>query len=82
MWKQADRLLLATGRQGGWWIWSLVLAALLVASAEILLPTALGRTLDALPGGGPRGTWAVAACATLIAVMVAGKVIGDIATDE
>ncbi|HZE00442.1 MAG TPA: ABC transporter ATP-binding protein [Pseudonocardiaceae bacterium] len=81
MWKQADRLLLTTGRQGGWWIWALALAALLGAGAEILLPTALGRALDALPGGG-NITWAVVTCATLIAVMVAGKVIGDIATGQ
>ena len=81
MWKQADRLLLTTGSQGGWWIWALALAALLGAGAEILLPTALGRALDALPGGG-NITWAVVTCATLIAVMVAGKVIGDIATGQ
>lgn len=81
LWKQADRLLLTTGRQGGWWIWSLALASLLVAGAEILLPTALGHALDALPGGG-HITWAVLACATLIAIMVAGKVIGDIATGQ
>jgi ATP-binding cassette subfamily B protein len=81
MWKQADRLLLATGHQGGRWIWALTLAALLVAGAEILLPTALGRALDALPSGG-HITWALLACATLIAVMVAGKVIIDIATGQ
>jgi ATP-binding cassette, subfamily B, bacterial RamA/AmfB len=80
-WKQADRLLLTTGRQGGWWICALALAALLGAGAEILLPTALGRALDALPGGG-HITWAVVTCATLIAIMVAGKVIGDIATGQ
>lgn len=79
MWRQADRLLLSTGRRGGWWIWSLALATLLSAGAEILLPTALGRALDALPGGG-HITWALLACAGLIAIMVAGKVIGDIAT--
>jgi ATP-binding cassette subfamily B protein len=81
MWKPADRLLLTTGRQGGWWICSLALASLLVAGAEILLPTALGHALDALPGGG-HITWAVLACATLIAIMEAGKVIGDIATGQ
>ena len=79
VWRQADRLLLSTGRGGGVWIWSLALATLVGAGAEILLPTALGRALDALPGGG-HITWALPACAALIAVMVAGKVIGDIAT--
>jgi ATP-binding cassette subfamily B protein len=78
-WKQADRLLRVTGRRGGWWIWSLALATLVSVSAEILLPTALGRALDALPDGGHL-TWALLACAGLIAAMVAGKVLGDIAT--
>ncbi|MGH3887340.1 MAG: ATP-binding cassette domain-containing protein [Pseudonocardiaceae bacterium] len=78
-WRQADRLLLSTGRRGGLWTWVLALAALLSAGAEILLPAALGRALDALPGGG-HITWALLACAGLIALMVSGKVIGDIAT--
>lgn len=77
--RQADRLLVATGRRGGWWIWVLALATLVSAGADILLPTALGRAIDALPGGGNL-TWALLACAGLIATMVAGKVIGDIAT--
>ena len=76
---QADRLLLSTGRHGGLWIWLLALAMLVTAGADILLPTALGRALDALPGAG-RTTWALLACAGLIAIMVAGKLIGDIAT--
>jgi ATP-binding cassette, subfamily B, bacterial len=77
--KQADRLLLSTGRRGGLWIWSLALAMLVTAGADILLPTALGRALDALTGGS-HVTWAPLACAGLIAIMVAGKLIGDIAT--
>ncbi len=81
VWRQADRLLLTTGRHGGWWICSLALAMLASAGAEILLPTALGRTLDALPGRGHIG-WALLACAALIAIMVVGKVIADIATGE
>lgn len=80
-WKQADRLLLTTGRHGGWWTWSLALATLITAGADILLPTALGRALDELPAGG-HITWALLACAALITIMVAGKVVGDIATGE
>jgi ATP-binding cassette, subfamily B, bacterial len=78
-WRRADRLLLSTGRRGGLWTWSLALATLISAGAEILLPTALGRALDALPGGG-HITWALLTCVGLIALMVAGKVVGDIAT--
>jgi ATP-binding cassette subfamily B protein len=77
--RQADRLLFLTGRRGGWWIWFLALAMLATAGADILLPTALGHALDALPRG-EHLTWAPLACAGLIAIMVAGKVIGDIAT--
>ncbi len=77
--RQADRLLVATGRRGGWWIWVLALATLISASADILLPAALGRAIDALPDG-DNLTWALLACAGLIATMVTGKVIGDIAT--
>ncbi|MGH4007330.1 MAG: ABC transporter transmembrane domain-containing protein, partial [Pseudonocardiaceae bacterium] len=78
-WRKADRLLLTTGRRGGPWTWLLALATLVTVGAEILLPAALGRALDALPGGG-QITWTLLACAGLIALMVGGKVIGDIAT--
>jgi ATP-binding cassette subfamily B protein len=78
-WRKADRLLLSTGRRGGLWTWWLALATLVSAGAEILLPAALGRALDALPGGA-HVTSALLVCAGLIALMVAGKVIGDIAT--
>ena len=77
-WRQADRLLLSTGRRGGLWTWVLALATLASAGAALLLPAAIGRALDALPGGG-HITWILLACAGLIAIMVSGKVIGDIA---
>src|SRR5262249_16003010 len=76
---KADRLLAITGRQSGWWISVLALATLISAGAELLLPAALGRAIDALPGGGHL-SGALLACAGLIAAMIAGKVIGDIAT--
>lgn len=78
-WRQADRLLLATGRRGGLSIWLLALATFTGAIAEILLPSALGRALDALPGGGGI-TWALLACAGLVVITVSAKVIGDIST--
>ena len=78
-WRKADRLLLSTGRHGGLWTWLLALATLVSAGAEILLPAALGRALDALPGGAHL-TSTLVVCAGLIVLMVAGKVIGDIAT--
>ncbi|MGH3971888.1 MAG: ABC transporter ATP-binding protein [Pseudonocardiaceae bacterium] len=78
-WRSADRLLLSAGRRGGWWTWTLALAMLVTAGADILLPAAIGRALDALPGDG-HVTSALLACAGLIALMVVGKLIGDIAT--
>lgn len=77
--RQADRLLFSTGRRGGWSTWLLALATLAAASADIMLPTAIGRALDALPGGGQL-SWDLLACAALIATLVFGKVIGDIAS--
>jgi ATP-binding cassette subfamily B protein len=77
--RQADRLLLSTGRRGGWWIWVLALATLISAGADILLPAALGHALDALPTG-DHLTWSLLACAGLIALIVAGKMINDVAT--
>ncbi|HEX2291266.1 MAG TPA: ABC transporter ATP-binding protein, partial [Pseudonocardiaceae bacterium] len=71
-------MLLSTGRRGGLWTWVLALATLVSAGAALLLPAAIGRALDALPGGG-HITWILLACAGLIAIMVSGKVIGDIA---
>ncbi|MGH3996522.1 MAG: ABC transporter ATP-binding protein [Pseudonocardiaceae bacterium] len=72
-------MLLSAGRRGGWWTWTLALAMLVTAGADILLPAAIGRALDALPGDG-HVTSALLACAGLIALMVVGKLIGDIAT--
>ena len=79
MWRNADRLLLSTGWRGGLWTWSLALATLISTGAEILLPAALGRAIDALPGGG-HVTSTLLVCAGLIALIVAGKMVGDVAT--
>jgi ATP-binding cassette subfamily B protein len=77
--KHGDRLLWSTGRRGGWWICLVMLATLLTAGAELLLPTALGRVLDALPGGHHLAS-GVLACVGLIATMVIGNMISAIAT--
>jgi ATP-binding cassette, subfamily B, bacterial len=77
--RQADRLLLSTSRRGGWWIWVLALATFVSVGADIVLPAVLGRALDSLPAGVDLW-WSLLAAAGLIAIMVAGKVIGDIAT--
>ena len=46
----ADRLLLRLARRGGWWLILLGCASVAGAIAEILLPAAIGRALDAVLG--------------------------------
>ncbi|MBV9059398.1 MAG: ABC transporter ATP-binding protein [Pseudonocardiales bacterium] len=77
--RQGDRLLWSTGQRGGWWICLLALVTLLGAGAEILLPTALGSVLDALPHG-TQVTTGVLACVALIATMVISNMISNFAT--
>ena len=77
--EQGDRLLWSTGRRGGWWICLLTLVTLLTAAAEILLPTALGHVLDALPSGN-HVLGGVLACVGLITTLVIGNMISAIAT--
>jgi ATP-binding cassette, subfamily B, bacterial len=77
--RQGDRLLYLTGRRGGWSIWVLALATLVSAGADLLLPAALGHALDALSAGGHLSL-TLLTCAGLIAALIAGKVIGDIAS--
>src|SRR3712207_6288216 len=76
--RHADRLLLATGRRGGLWTLLLALTTLTTTGAVILLPTMVGRAIDALPGG--HGMWPLLACVGLIAIMLTGRVVEDIAT--
>ncbi len=46
----ADRLLLRLARRGGWWLILLGCASVAGAIAEILLPAAIGRAVDAVLG--------------------------------
>ncbi|MFI8848803.1 ATP-binding cassette domain-containing protein [Streptomyces sp. NPDC053499] len=71
----ADRLLLAEGRTQLWRTAALFLSATAAAGAGLLLPAALGRTLDLLladdgAGGAPAGRW-LAVCAVLTCALVA-----------
>ncbi|MFY1616085.1 ABC transporter ATP-binding protein [Micromonospora sp. WMMD736] len=63
-----DRLLRRTVLAGGGWTAGLAAVALLGATAELLLPTALGRAVDAALGGGPPW-WALAACGLVVALV-------------
>ncbi|MEU8181204.1 ABC transporter ATP-binding protein [Micromonospora sp. NPDC049044] len=71
-----DRLLRRTVRAGGGWTGGLAVVALLGAAAELLLPAALGRAVDAALGGGS-GWWAVAA-GGLVVVLIGVDTLTDL----
>jgi ATP-binding cassette, subfamily B, bacterial len=83
-----DRLLLAAARQGGCWLALLGAASLAGAAAQVLLPAAIGRAIDAilvrnatagnLAVGKPGGP--LAACAILVAVIAGCGAVTDLAT--
>ncbi|HEY7486675.1 MAG TPA: ABC transporter ATP-binding protein [Streptosporangiaceae bacterium] len=76
--RAADRLLAGVVRHGGGWVVALAVATTLTALAEVLLPAALGRAVDAALAGTETVRWA-SACAVLIAVCIAGEALGDLA---
>ena len=80
----ADRLLLHTARRGGWWLALLGGAALTGAVAQVLLPAAIGRAVDA---GTRIGAWRIggqarwlAICAALVATIVCSGAATALAT--
>jgi ATP-binding cassette subfamily B protein len=82
-----DRLLLGAARQGGWWLALLGIASLAGVVAQVLLPAAIGHTVDAMlagsaaagnaAAGGPASS--LAACALLVAVIVGCGAVTDLA---
>ena len=78
----ADRLLLRTARRGGWWLALLGGAALTEALAEVLLPAAVGRAVDAMLGpahAGGQARW-LASCAALVAAVACSGAAAALAT--
>ncbi|MCX5115609.1 ABC transporter ATP-binding protein/permease [Micromonospora sp. NBC_00362] len=73
-----DRLLRQTVLAGGGWTAGLAAVALLGAAAELLLPAALGRAVDAALAGGS-GWWAVSA-GTLVVVLIGVDTLTDLAS--
>lgn len=72
-----DRLLRQTVRYGGGWTVLLAVVALVGAGAELLLPAALGRAVDAALGTAP-GWWPVVAVA-LVTVLIATDALRGLA---
>ena len=78
-----DRLLFAAARQGGRWLTVLGAASLAGTAAQLLLPAAVGRAVDAIFNGkaNPGSTGAALAdCALLVAVIVGCGAVADLAT--
>jgi ATP-binding cassette subfamily B protein len=77
----ADRLLLHTARRGGWWLALLGGAALTGALAQVLLPAAVGRALDAVLSAHADGQvrW-LAICTALVAATVCSGAATTLAT--
>ncbi|RQW96582.1 ABC transporter ATP-binding protein [Micromonospora inaquosa] len=73
-----DRLLRQTVLAGGGWTAVLAAVALLGAAAELLLPAALGRAVDAALGDGS-GWWAVSACG-LVVILICVDTLTDLAS--
>jgi ATP-binding cassette subfamily B protein len=74
------RLLLTAVRSTGWWTPTLAVLTLTNAAAELLLPAALGRAVDAALGrDATSGRW-MAAIAGLVVVLVATGVLRDYGT--
>lgn len=72
----ADRLLLRAARRGGPWVAVMLVTALLLAGVYTVLPALMGRTLDAVLGGGDTGLWLSLSVAAILLLMVC-----DIADD-
>lgn len=73
-----ERVLVRAVRDGGAWVVALAAAALASAVAELLLPAALGRTVDAALGAAPAGRW-LAVSIGLVAVIAVGELLSDLA---
>ena len=77
----ADRLLLRTARHTGWWLALLGGAALTGALAQVLLPAAVGRAVDAMFGSAHADeARSLASCAALVAAIVVSGAAGTLAT--
>ncbi|HWD09306.1 MAG TPA: ABC transporter ATP-binding protein, partial [Actinomycetota bacterium] len=69
------RLLIATARNGRWWVGVMVGAALVMAAADVALPAVLGRGVDSIIHRAPR-SW-ILASALCVAAFVAADALDD-----
>ncbi|WP_405085661.1 ABC transporter ATP-binding protein [Microbispora sp. NBC_01389] len=77
--RTADLLIVRAVRRGGPWLAVLTVTALAGAAADLLIPAALGRALDAVMRTSPDLPQTVAAAALLAALVVACDALGVLA---
>ncbi|MEZ0071128.1 ABC transporter ATP-binding protein [Planotetraspora sp. GP83] len=78
--RTADTLIIKAVRRGGPWLALLAATALLGAVAELLLPLALGRTIDALVSGEPGREARLLTTSLLVTFVVACDALGVLAS--
>jgi len=74
--RAADQLISTAARHSGRWLWLLAVTALAGSVAELFLPMALGRTLDALTGTAPGGHGWLPATVLLVIFVVVCDALG------
>ncbi|GAA4592828.1 ABC transporter ATP-binding protein [Planotetraspora phitsanulokensis] len=74
--RAADALISTAARHSGRWLWLLAATALAGSVAELFLPMALGRTLDALTGATSDGHGWLPATVLLVVFLVACDALG------
>lgn len=74
--RAADRVVARAVRQGGTWSVALMLSVVGGAVLQLLFPYVLGRAIDVLADGASVGNGWFAACALVVAGVVAAEVLG------
>lgn len=74
----ADRLLVSVARHGGLWVGVVALTSLVIAAAELALPTVIGHAVDAILAERSAATW-VAAAGALVFALVTADAVDDLA---
>jgi len=77
--RDADRLLVRTGRRGGPWVIVVALAAFVTSGIALALPTVLGRAVDGVVADGGAGPW-LAWAAVLLTVLVAASALDTLSS--
>jgi ATP-binding cassette, subfamily B, bacterial len=77
--READRLLLRTGRRGGAWVALVATASLATSGIALAFPAVLAHAVDGIVSDGSAGRW-LAWAALLVALLVAGSAFDVLAS--